>query len=253
VLAVVTSNPRFYQGAVRELEKNGVGFLSLDLRDPIPPEVELVITTPEERADVQFPQLVAASSASDAVREALDRYSGMKTAYNALLVGIDPGKRTGISVIGERRAVYEKSLSSPEDVVAALQEVADRFKPKEVRIKVGAAGGAYRNRIIAKLQENFQYPIEVVDEDSTTGPKIDSRRLGVQKDVLAARKIASKQGRTIKRAVEVRSTPGEVKNVQRESRRRSGQVTISTKLASAVVRGEMTLDEAIRFQKRKSG
>ena len=252
MLAVVTSNPRFYQGAVRELKKEGVSFLSLDLRDPIPPEVELVVTTPEEKSQIQFPKLVAAVSASEAVREALDLSVGRKRNYKSLSIGIDPGKMTGISALGERRVVYEEILGSPEDVVTAIQRVEDRFSPGEIRIKVGAAGGSYRNRIIANLQENFNYQIEVVDEVSTTRPKVESWRLGVHKDVLADRKIASKKGRPINKTVEITSTPGEIKNVQRESRKSCGQVTISKKLASAVVRGEINLDEAIRLQKRQS-
>ena len=50
---------------------------------------------------------------------------------------------------------------------------------------------------------------------------------------------------------EVAPTPGEVREIQRRSRVMSdGDVTISKDLASRVARGELTIDEAIRRQKR---
>ncbi|MFQ5800627.1 MAG: hypothetical protein ACE5HH_02755 [Candidatus Hydrothermarchaeales archaeon] len=250
MLAVVTSLPRFYHTAAEELKKEGVKFLSLRLEDDIPPEVDIVITSVSERDRISFPKVVAASSAREAVREALQIKTGMKESYKVISVGIDPGKSIGIAAVGDGKIVFEDILHSPEEVVPFIRHIEERFTPKAMAVKVGAAGGAYRNRIIARIQENFSHPMEIVDEGSTTRPKRESRRLGLHKDILAARKIAFKKGKPLHGKVRITTTPGEVKNVQLESRKKSDHLTISKRLAEAVVKGEMDLDEAIRLQKK---
>jgi hypothetical protein len=250
MLAVVTSNPRFYQNAVKELEKKGLNFLSLRIEDKIPPEVETIITSLSERDSVSFDNVVAANSAAVAVREALYEKKGLKKRYKSISIGVDPGKSIGVAALGDRRIIFEEIIHNPGDVVATIKKIEERFRAENIMVKVGSAGGAYRNRIISSIQENFDFPLEIVDESSTTGPKVESHRQGLHKDIFAARKIASKSGKPLSQTIKVTSTPGEIKNIQRESRKKSEQITISKRLAEAVVRGEIDLDEAIRLQKK---
>jgi hypothetical protein len=237
--------------AVRELKNEGVNFLSLSPDDEIPAGVDLIITSPSELESISFPNVVAAASAAEAVREALYLKTGLKKNYRTISIGIDPGKSIGIVAIGDRRVIYEAVLGSPQEVVTSIKKIDERFNSERIRLKVGSTGDAHRNRILSRLQENFNHPIEIVDEGSTTKPKAESRRLGLHKDILAARKIALKSGKRLTQAVEVTSTPGEIKNIQRESRKKSENLTISKRLAEAVVKGEIELDEAIKLQKTK--
>jgi hypothetical protein len=248
MLAIVTSNPRFYQEAVKELEKLGERFLSLSPGDEVPPGVEIVITSEGERGAVQFHSAVSAPSAAEAVREALIERSGLGKTYAHLSIGIDPGKNIGIAAIGDRRLLFEDLLDSPEEVWRIVEELKQRFESPRVVVRIGSAGGAYRDRIIVGIQANLRCKIEIVSEEKTTGPRAESRRLGVQKDVLSARRIALKKGRPLQRKIIVSTTEGEIRNVQRESRKKSGNLTVSKELAEAVVKGEITLEEAIRRQ-----
>jgi hypothetical protein len=250
MMAVVTSLPRFYHQAVNELKKEGVKFLSLKPDEDIPPDVDVVITSASEKVHIVFPTVIAALSAKEAVREALQMKKGLKKGYSSIFLGVDPGKAIGIVAMGEGKILSEEVLRSPEGIVHFIKEVEERFGPDTMIIKVGATGGAYRNIIIAKIQENFNHPVQIIDEDSTTKPKRESRRLGLHKDILAARKIALKTGETLHQRVEIAPAPGEIRNVQKESRKRSGHTTISKELAEAVAKGEIGLDEAIRLQKK---
>jgi hypothetical protein len=250
VLAVATSKPRFYQLAVRELKKEGMKFLSLSPGDEIPPDVDLVVTSLGEQKHFSFPRVVTAVSAAEAVREALNLSTGLKKRYSSISIGIDPGKSVGIVALGDGRVIFEEVLGSPEDVPTSIKEIEKKFKTSILKIKVGSAGGTYRNRIISRIQESLDYPVEIVDEGSTTKPKVESRRLGLHKDILAARKIAHKTGKPINSLIEVTATSGEIKNIQRESRKRSKNLTISKLLAEAVIKGEIDLDEALRLQKK---
>jgi hypothetical protein len=85
-----------------------------------------------------------------------------------------------------------------------------------------------------------------VDETGTT-----QRTLAP--DIDAAKRIAMTKGQRVEEAPEVEPTPGELRDIQRLSRIESeGSVTISTDLASAVAKGDMTLRQAVRSQRRLS-
>ncbi|RMF88926.1 MAG: hypothetical protein D6733_07435 [Methanobacteriota archaeon] len=250
MVALVTSKPRFYHEAASELKRRGIPFQSYRPDEKIPSHVTVVITSPEERGKISFHTVVAAAAARDAVREAVQVKEGLKGRYESISLGVDPGKSIGVAAVGRGRILMEEILRSPEEVARSVRDVEEMFLPKELVIKVGAAGGSYRNRIIARLQEEFTHPIQIIDEVSTTRPKWVSRRLGVHKDISAARKIALKTGREIKTPVNVDPASGEIKNIQRESRRRSAHITISKELAKAVAKGELDMDEAIELQKK---
>src|SRR5438552_3205135 len=73
-----------------------------------------------------------------------------------------------------------------------------------------------------------------------------------QPDVDAAIDIAKSSGRRVEPPVEIRPTPGEVREIQRRSRLDSGGVvTISSELAGAVARGDLSLEEAISRARQK--
>src|SRR5436309_1494325 len=64
--------------------------------------------------------------------------------------------------------------------------------------------------------------------------------------------IAKASGRRVEPPSEIRPTPGEVREIQRRSRLDSGGVvTISSELAGAVARGDLSLEEAISRARQK--
>ncbi len=251
MIAIVTDQPRFYHQAVKELERNKLRFVSLKTGEKIPPEVDVVITSTAERAFVDFHKVAAAESPEDATREAMDLRSGTKADYNELYIGVDPGKRMGVAVMAAGRIVHEDVLNRPEDIEKFILEIEKRFSPDKIILRVGSAGGAYRDRAIARVQARFDHAIEIVNEDSTSGSRTDRKRRGLHKDVMAARNIVFKKGQPLKKRVMVRIMPGEIKNIQMESRQRSDNITISKDLARAVVKGELELDDAIRIQRKR--
>lgn len=251
MLALITSNPKFYHAAVNELDRLGEKFLSLSPSDEVPPGVEIVITSEGEREAINHDWVVSAPDAALAVKEALIERSGLGKTYTHLSIGIDPGKNIGIAAIGDRRLLFEDLLDEPEEVWRIVKDLQKRFESRSFVVRIGSAGGAFRDRIIAGLQANMTCKIEIVSEEGTTAPRAERRRLGVQKDILSARSIALKKGTPLKQKITVTTTAGEIRNVQRESRKKSGHITVSKELAEAIVKGEINLDEAIKKQERQ--
>jgi len=250
LIAVLTEFPRLYYLLTRELKRRGIAFRSLSFSDVIPPQVRVVLTSREEAERLSFPCVVKVSeeSVATAVERAHLLSQGQSSRHRELIVGIDPGDRPGLAVLAGAKVVHAARLSSPEDVVKGVREILRLHTCRRMLIRVGNGGGVYGQRLIRALQENFSFDIELVDEHATTPTVSGSAEL---RDVIAAVNIAMKQGRPLKHRLKPEPTRGEIKNIQRESRQRSGNITISRELASRVARGELSMEHAIELQKRR--
>ena len=235
----MTEVPRFYYKSVKELEGRGVEFLTLAAGDEIPSIVRVVLTTEEEKGGIDFKEVASS------VDEALRIQNGAASTFESLMIGIDPGQTPGFALLGDGRVVHAERLASPEDILETSKKVLDSFKGKNITFRVGRGGEVYKERILKILQENFDLPIEVVDESRTTPM---DRGTTSERDIIAAINIALKQGRTLKQKIEVSPGDGEIKNIQSISRKLSGNITIGRELAEKVAKGELTIEESIERQ-----
>jgi hypothetical protein len=126
-----------------------------------------------------------------------------------------------------------------------IQRVLNVYGFRSILARVGHGAPSQRDRIINELLD-LGLDVEVVDETSTT--------VGSDApDIKAAIQISFTKGRRTQGKKPVRPTRGEIKNLQRISRMESrGEVTISHDLAEGVLKGELTLAEAIERQRNRS-
>ncbi len=249
MIAVLTEIPRMYYLFEKELKRKKLEFYSLTFRDRIPGNVRVVLTSEKEAGRVDFHCVVAANerNVGIAVEKAYSISRGLREHYNELTVGIDPGEKPGLAVVGDGSVVHVARLSSPEDVKSAIEDILRIYSCDRLRVKVGNGGGVYGHRLLKVLQDNFSFEIEVVDEHATT-PSLGKNESREIRDIIAAINIALKHGSRLTERVEVKPTPGEIKNIQKHSRQRSGNITISRSLAERVAKGELTMDRAIELQ-----
>jgi len=251
LIAVLTEFPRLYYLLARELKRRRIAFRSLSFSDAIPPQVRVVLTSREEAERLSFPCVVEVSE--DSIATAVERAhllsQGQSCRHGEVVVGIDPGEKPGLAVLAGGKVIHAAKLSSPEDVVRGLREILRLYTCRRMLIRVGDGGGIYGQRLVRALQENFRFEIELVDEHATTPTVSGSAEL---RDVIAAVNIAMKRGRVLRHRLRVSPTRGEIKNIQRESRQRSGNITISKELASRVARGELSIEHAIEIQRRQN-
>ncbi|NLX47419.1 MAG: hypothetical protein GXY70_04530 [Euryarchaeota archaeon] len=242
VVAVVTEDFRFFYGAVRCLKEKGQPFISLGFSDPLPLNVELVITTEGERKRLRGRDVIASEDPVWAVKAALVLLQG--GSFNRVVAGVDPGPHPGVAVLGDGKVLLADTLLSPEEVAPAIRDLLSLVKTKELLLRVGHGDPTNRDRIINSLWD-VSRNIEVVDETSTT-------RRTEHPDADAAVVIAQSRGRPLPFRPRVSPTQGEIRDIQRLSRIESrGALTISSALARKVAVGSMTLVEAIERQRGK--
>ncbi len=240
----MTANFRFFYELVQLLKEEGEPFVALDIDDPIPANVGVIITSEEEAERIRFRKVVAGKHPSVAVSVAKSLLKGGEN-LETIVIGIDPGSRPGVALIGDGRVLIADTVQSPEKVADIIDRLLREFEYNRVVAKVGHGDKTNRNRIIRAIW-NLVDDVEIVDETSTT-------RRTEEPDADAAVSIALSSGYRLPFPPEVSPTPGEIKDIQRLSRIESqGRVTISSILAEAVARGELTLVEALAEQDKKT-
>jgi len=243
ILAVATDNFEFYYEIVRELKHRDIAFVSLSPTDPIPPNVDLVITTSKEARGIDFPNVVGIEEdIRKGVRRALSILKGKQT-YQKMLVGVDPGREPGIAIVGDGKILETMHAESPEDVKEIIEGFIEDYSFQRMTVRIGHGDKTNRNRTINSLK-GLAIRIEIVNEEDTT-------KLTDSPDIEAAKKIALSSGDLAEGPYDVEATEGEMREMQRRSRIESGEITISKKLAKKVVEGDLKMKEAINEQKEE--
>jgi hypothetical protein len=240
--ALITRDPALYADLAGLLRERRIPSVSLLPGQRIPDHVAVVLTSPEEAALIAHPHILTVREDGDRRSLAAAIFSRLATRESDadVIVGIDPGPRPGYAVLSGGRCLTEGVLESPEEAAGLGAQLRHRFDASALIFRVGSGDHLARDRIVNALLA-LRRPIEIVDEQGTT-----PRGLRRPKDMLAARAIATTQGRRVHDPMPLTVTAGEIANLQRLSREGSGgRFTIPRSVAHRVLRGELSLSEAI--------
>lgn len=246
-IAILTEDFSAYHDLVRALRRRDVPFESLAFGDPIPDRVGAVITTEEERDRVPASNVVALDgSPREAVARATRLLEG-KERYASLILGVDPGEKPGFAVIADGELLHATEAVGPEVVVDLVEEAIEAYPSASYTVRIGHGATTRRDRILNALTR-VPVPVEIVDEEQTTGTHT---RMSGERNIEAAVAIALSSGRRVaKRIRTLQPSPGEIRDIQHRSRKASkGRVTISRDLAEKVASGEMSMGKAIALQR----
>jgi len=196
-IAVATVSGKAYYLLVNELRQRKLLFLSCIPDKPIPPSIQVVITTETERPAVKYPNVLVynpESEPSEIIDEAI-RIIQSKEAYKEVTVGIDPGKNFGVAVLGDGRILKKtQSFSLEKAVDTVLMEIKKNPAQKR-RVKVGNGIPELAEEIASRLNTALpdDVSIELVSEVGTSILKSDgSKRKATDAD--SAIEIARKNG-----------------------------------------------------------
>jgi hypothetical protein len=247
-IGVFTKDFSLYYDLIKNLKKRKISFVSLNSLDNVPSGIGVIITSNNELHDVKLSKVIAAD-AYETIDHAIDLSIQMlvgKDLYSKVYIGIDPGDQPGIAVVGDDILLQKMNVDTPEKVLTRIKRVLREYPATETLIRIGHGSIITRNRIINSLI-SLGIPIEIVDETKTT-PTQQIKRL--EKDGEAAAAIALLRGGKVQRKLPLEPTKGDIRNIQERSRKQTnGKISISENTALKVLKGELSLKEAIDFEK----
>ncbi len=250
-VAIVTSDARVYYLATKVLKEYHIPFHSIRIGDRIPFDVEVVLTGEADYDRVDFPVKVIVRN-ENFIDELLAKLEG-RERFKRVYIAIDPGERPGLSVVADNRVLEVHHLKNPRDVEIIL-DLLEKYPG--AKIKIGHGAKRQRILMLKALADllGYDYPITVVNESRTT-PKVGGIEVSQVQDIVAAINIGLREGREVPigELIEAKEpTKREIEDIKRRSRELSGNITISSKLAREVALGNLTLEEAIEKQRRRS-
>ncbi|MEA1870378.1 MAG: hypothetical protein U9N09_09640 [Euryarchaeota archaeon] len=243
-IALITDDFSLHQSIISEIRSRNLKIATFRVGEEIPVRIGVAITTePETGAiDLDPDHIVIAGPAERAdtvVDRAIMKLWDIKDV--SIIIGIDPGERTGIAVLAET-VVISTYCVPMADVYQTVLRIMESVHPEHVIIRIGHGARLIRTQIVNSLTKLGEY-IELVDETGTTPAK------GRDPDIRAAIRIAHLKGTPIGEKF-ITPSIGEIRSIQDQSREKTGgELTISRALAEKVATGELTLEDAILIQK----
>ena len=192
---MATSKARAYYSLVSRLRRAGLPFSSAlpesDFRD-----CDLVLTTAEEagRFGTKALSLEELDESPGIFKgQVMSRLLG---GEGLILVGVDPGKRTGLAVFYGQIELSFNTFDSPGAGCSRGGAFARGVPSSRLLVRVGNGNRPMASKLVDELSREVPgATIEVVDESgtSTRSPKMK----GVQQDQVAAAKIAFRKGEVV--------------------------------------------------------
>ena len=246
-LGIYTKNFSLYHDLLKVLKKRKIPYVSLSSIHHIPSKIGVILTSHNELHDIKSQKVIAAD-AYDTIDHAVDLALQMligKELYSKIYIGIDPGEKPGIAVVGDDVLLQKMNVETPEKVVTIVKRLLKEYPATETLIRIGHGSIITRNRIINSLIP-IEVPIEIVDESKTTVTQQTKRP---DRDSKAAAAIAMLTGGKVQRHLPLEPTKGDIRNIQERSRKlTNGRFTISEETALEVLKGKISLQEAVKLE-----
>lgn len=130
------------------------------------------------------------------VRGLMIQKLGLGHDNEELLIGIDPGKRMGMSAFYRGREIESSVYSSVEDLVSHIIRILGGLRARRKIVKVGNGHMRIAVEIVNLLNLRFcsSFDLEFVDEQRTS-MKIKNFNQRGKRDMLSARYITQRDGR----------------------------------------------------------
>jgi hypothetical protein len=248
-IGVYTKDFSLYHDIVNGLKKRKVAYISLSKLDNIPRRIGVILTSQKEVEEISLHKTIAVDTQDTidySIDLALQKLIG-KELYSKIFIGIDPGERPGIAIVGDDILLQKIQVDDPKKVASEIKHLLTIYPSKESCIRIGHGSIITRNRIINSLI-SLKIPIEIVDETRTTSSQQKRRCI---RDGEAAAAIALISGGRVQTTLPIETSRGAIKNVQKRSRQLSdGRFTISEDTALRVLKGEISLAEAVEKERR---
>lgn len=200
-IAVATVSGKAYYLIVNELKKKNIPFLSLTPNDPIPIDVEVVISTEQERHLINHEKVLTYREEIEPetlVNEALQTIHG-KDHYEKIVVGVDPGEVFGLAVLADGKVIETENCFSVEETLNKIKNILRNYVKTQMTslsVKVGDGAPAYKEELLQVMDRALppNVVLESVSEAGTNRPLNETKHRRGLRDIASAIKIAGRNG-----------------------------------------------------------
>ncbi|HEV2877543.1 MAG TPA: hypothetical protein VGW09_09730 [Nitrososphaeraceae archaeon] len=199
-VTVATVYGRSYYRIINALKLMNLQFESLSPQEAAQTDAKIIITTKHEAEILKRKDFLLDTELEKlpVLMKAKILRCSMGTVYSdTLTIGVDPGKRIGISIIFMREEIGSFVESSPSRAVQLISVLISGIDSRKRIVRIGDGDPNMARLIATMLKSRFEtsVEIEIVDERGTSLPHNPGKNRRGIRDILSARKIAHRNGR----------------------------------------------------------
>ncbi len=200
-IAVATLDGRAHYKIMSILKEMGLKFDNVMPEEVLSPIIKLVITTEKEKSLINHEKVLSLEELSKdpylAKEEIIDNlYSN---SDESIIIGIDPGKRTGIAVYYRQKELMGDVLNSIDETIAKVVKLIENTHAKKKIVRIGNGEPEMADKMANELSKRLRNTIiELVDERGTSSLSKIKPSKKVVRDQRSAMIIALRQGKRFK-------------------------------------------------------
>ncbi len=208
-VGVATSSGRAYFRISNLMKRTGIPFVDVvitgdrgdDASLPFTAfrDYSLVITTRKERIQFQSDNIVCEEDIGDDVGLAKQKLISLLypvRSTDTFVVGIDPGKRTGLAAFLNQREIESTVFMTQEATLARVSALVDNAPGVRKVVNIGAGNPYLALNLARMIEEKYKTLVEInlVNESGTSNLRRRNRLVAGTRDQRAARLIAFRTG-----------------------------------------------------------
>ncbi len=172
--------------------------------------LKIIITTRKEKIQFRDDGAICIEDLGDDAGIAKQKlYSLMypRDRNGLFVVGIDPGKRTGVAAFMNRQQIETGVLRSVDETISWVSRLLDNSPQERKVVKIGSGSPRIASEIASRLVNYYDrnLKIELVDERGTSALSSGKIKRARTRDQLAAEMIAFRKGREYFRQASLRA------------------------------------------------
>jgi hypothetical protein len=200
-IAIVTVCGKDYYLVVRELKSRNMPFLSLTPYEPIPIEIEVVITTEKEKPLINHQRMLVLKKETQPetlINEALKIIQG-KEFFENITIGVDPGKVFGVAVLADGKVMETGNCFSIEETAEKITDVVrnlENARAASICVKIGDGVPQCKEKLLSILDQVLPIgaSLESVCENGTNRSLNEAKHRRGLRDIFSAIQIAGRSG-----------------------------------------------------------
>jgi hypothetical protein len=205
-IAVVTVSGKHYYLVVDELKKRSVPFISLTPHEPIPMEIEVVITTEKEKTLIEHRRILVLKQGmrpETLIDEASKIIQG-KERFERVTIGVDPGEIFGLAVMADGKVIETGNCFSVEETLGKITDVVGSLEGTgvaSISVKIGDGVPKCKENLLHALDQALpaSVSLESVSERGTSRSLNEAKHRRGLRDIVSAIQIAGRNGHRFQR------------------------------------------------------
>ncbi|MHA1941870.1 MAG: hypothetical protein ACW99F_10580 [Candidatus Hodarchaeales archaeon] len=173
--------------------------------------------------------------------------------FQKMIIGVDPGDHIGIATICDGMLLHAETVDIHQ-LVHSIEKLILMFPAEMVVLRIGDQPDSISNLIFNKIYAAFNkidfIQLEIVNETSSS-LKSPVSKTNYSSDEKSAIIIGLREGKTRNHMVRNDISLGRIKEIQKRSRKETGNLTLDVKLAESVAHGILTMEEAILIKRKE--